>query len=467
MNRFKIDTSVYKKTLILAIPIMIQNGITNAVGLVDNLMVGSQGTEAITAVSIAGQLIFVFNLAIFGAMSGPGIFGAQYYGSKDEDGVKNVFRIKIWAAILCSVLGMLLFFFFDDFLIGLYMKGEEGSIDKALAIKYAKDYLRIMILQIPFFSLTQVYSTSLRETDESFKPMVSGIVSVVCDIVLNYCLIYGNFGFPKLGVSGAAIATVLARVAEFAVIFVWSHLKRKKHTFLIGIYKTLLVPKVIVIPILKKSIPILINEFMWAAAIASMTQCYSKRGLDVIAGLNISNALCNLLNVVFIALGHAVGIIIGQMLGAKEFEKAKKSSISLMWFSGIVCVLLSIILSVIAGWFPTNYETSDYVRNCATTFILITALFFPLQGFLNSLYFTLRSGGKTLVTFLFDSVFSWTVGVSTAFILSTYTDIGIFGIYFAVQAVDFVKVIIGYILIQKGVWITNIVSQTKKETEEF
>ena len=186
--------------------------------------------------------------------------------------------------------------------------------------------------------------------------------------------------------------------------------------------------------------------------------------VEVRAGLNISNALCNLMNVVFIALGHAVGIIIGQMLGAKEFEKAKRNSISLMWFSGIVCVLLSVILSIIAGWFPSNYETSDYVRNCATTFIIITALFFPLQGFLNSLYFTLRSGGKTLVTFLFDSVFSWVVGVSTAFILSTYTNVGIFGIYFAVQAVDFVKVIIGYILIQKGVWITNIVA--KNETTD-
>lgn len=463
MKNSKTDLSVYKKTLLLAVPIMIQNGITNAVALVDNLMVSSQGDEAITAVSMAGQLLFVFNLAIFGAMSGPGIFGAQYYGSNDTEGVRKVFRIKIWAAFLCSLIGGLLFFFCDDFLIGLYMKGEAGSIDKALTLDFAKNYLRIMILQIPFFAITQVYSTSLRETNESLIPMISGVVSVVVDVFLNYCLIYGNLGFPELGVNGAAIATVLARVAEFSVIFIWSHLRRKKHTFLIGIYKTLLVPWKFFLPIFKKSVPIMINEFLWASAMAAMTQNYSTRGMDVVEGLTISNNLCNLMNVVFIAMGHAVGIIIGQMLGAKEFEKAKKNSISLMWFSGGICVLLSVALCIISGWFPTLYNTTDVIRQKASTFIIITAIFFPLQGFLNSLYFTLRSGGKTVVTFLFDSVFSWTVGVSTAHILAKYTNLGIFGIYTIVQAVDFIKVIIGYILIKKGVWITNIVSKEEND----
>ena len=120
----KIDYEIYKKTLLLAVPIMIQNGITNAVGLVDNLMVGSLGTEAMTAVSISGQLIFVFNLALFGALSGPGIFGAQYFGKGDIEGVKNVFRIKLWAAIAIGIIGILVFLNFDGFLIGRYMTGN-------------------------------------------------------------------------------------------------------------------------------------------------------------------------------------------------------------------------------------------------------------------------------------------------------------------------------------------------------
>ena len=454
-----IDRSIFKKTLLLAIPIMIQNGISNAVGLVDNLMVGSQGTEAIVAVSIAGQLMFVFWLALFGALSGPGIFGAQYYGNGDLDGVRDVFRIKMWYAIIIGLVGIAVFFTLDDFLLGLYMKGQSEEIDAALTLKLAKDYLRIMLAGIPFIVITQVYATSLRETDESFKPMIAGIVSVLMDVLFNYLLIFGKFGFPKLGVQGAAIATVIARAAEFGVLVVWAHLRRKKHEFMQGIYKTLKINSKIIWPIFKKSLPIMLNEFLWAGAIAFMTQCYSIRGLDVLAGLNISNAICNLLNVVFIALGNAVGIVIGQMLGAGEFKKAKDSSIVLMWFTGGVCMILTVILIALSGWFPTLYDTTESAKHMATRFIIVTACFFPLQGALNAMYFTIRSGGKTFITFIFDSVFSWTFCATCAYILSHYTGLNILGIYIAIQSLDFLKILIGSIMIKKEIWISNLVSE--------
>ena len=454
-----IDRSIFKKTLLLAIPIMIQNGISNAVGLVDNLMVGSQGTEAIVAVSIAGQLMFVFWLALFGALSGPGIFGAQYYGNGDIDGVRDVFRIKMWYAIIIGLVGIAVFFTLDDFLLGLYMKGQSEEIDAALTLKLAKDYLRIMLVGIPFIVITQVYATSLRETDESFKPMIAGIVSVLMDVIFNYLLIFGKFGFPKLGVQGAAIATVIARAAEFGVLVVWAHLRRKKHEFLQGIYKTLKINSKIIWPIFKKSLPIMLNEFLWAGAIAFMTQCYSIRGLDVLAGLNISNAICNLLNVVFIALGNAVGIVIGQMLGAGEFKKAKDSSIVLMWFTGGVCMILTVILIALSGWFPTLYDTTESAKHMATRFIIVTACFFPLQGALNAMYFTIRSGGKTFITFIFDSVFSWTFCATCAYILSHYTGLNILGIYIAIQSLDFIKILIGSVMIKKEIWISNLVSE--------
>lgn len=454
-----IDKELLKKTCLLAVPIMIQNGIGNAVGLVDNLMVGSLGTEAIVAVSIAGQLMFVFWLALFGALSGPGIFGAQYYGNGDIKGVQDVFRIKFWMAAIVGAAGILIFLGMDDILLGLYMKGQSEEIDAALTMQLAKDYLRIMLLGIPFIAITQVYATSLRETDESVKPMVAGIISVAVDVVFNYFLIFGKFGFPRLGVAGAAYATVLARVAECLVLLIWAHLRSKKHVFLKGLYKKILVQnKDMIWPILKKSFPIMLNEFLWAGAIAFMTQCYSRRGLDVLAGMNISNAICNLLNVVFIALGNAVGIVIGQMLGAGEFKKAKESSVTLMWFTAFACMILTVALIALSGWFPLLYDTTENSKKMATVFIIITALFFPLQGFLNSLYFTLRSGGKTVITFIFDSVFSWVVCGTCAFILSRFTNMHIYGIYICVQALDIIKVIVGYIMIKKGIWISNLVA---------
>lgn len=451
------DRTIYKRALRLAVPMMIQNGITNMVTLVDNVMVGSLGTEAMTAVSIVGQLIFVFNLAVFGGISGPGIYGAQYYGQRNMEGFRNTVRIKMWICAFCALMGTLVFLAFGRGLIGLYLHGESATVDAAATLDYAMQYLNIMLLTIVPFVITQIYASSLRETGDSVKPMAAGIVSVCVDIVFNYLLIYGKFGFPKLGVRGAAIATLMARVIEMLVVIIWAHMQKEKHEFLPGLYRTLRVPKEIALKIIKKGLPIFFNEFLWAGGIAALTQAYSVRGLEIIAGLNISNAICNLLNVVFVALGSAVGILIGQTLGASEYEKAKKNAFQLMWFTGALCVLLSVILISLSGVFPQFYDTTEQVRDYGQYFIIVTALFFPIQGFLNALYFTLRSGGKTMITFLFDSVYTWVVPLPVAFLLCHFTALPILFVYAVIQAADIIKVIVGYILIKKGLWISNIV----------
>lgn len=453
------EKEIYGRALRLAIPMMIQNGVTNMVGLVDNIMVGSLGTEAISAVSIVGQLIFVFNLAIFGGLSGPGIYGAQYFGQGNAEGFKNTFRIKHWICGICLLLGLLVFIFGGEWLITMYLHGESENINPALTLDYAKSYLHIMLIGLPPFVITQIYAGSLRETGESVKPMIAGISSVVIDIIFNYFLIYGKFGFPQLGVEGAAIATVLARFVEAGVVIIWTQAQIKtKHTFLIGAYKTLRVPRDTAAKIIKKGLPIFFNEFLWAGGIAALTQCYSIKGLEIIAGLNISNSICNLLNVVFIALGNAVGIIIGQFLGAGEYDIARKSSFKLMWFTGIVSGMLTVILVALSGVFPLFYDTTQQVRDYGQWFIIITAFFFPVQGFLNALYFTLRSGGKTFVTFLFDSVYTWVVPLPIALILCNFTHLPILAVYAIVQTADFIKLIVGYVLIKKGVWISNLVT---------
>ena len=208
---------------------------------------------------------------------------------------------------------------------------------------------------------------------------------------------------------------------------------------------------------IKKGLPIFFNEFLWAGGMAALTQCYSTRGLEIVAGLTISNAICNLLNVVFVALGSAVGILIGQTLGASQYERAKKNAFQLMWFTGAVCIVLTVILISLSGVFPTFYDTTEEVRKYGQWFIIVTALFFPVQGFLNSLYFTLRSGGKTIVTFLFDSVYTWAIPIPLALCLCFYTQLPILGVFVIVQAADIIKLIVGYVLIQKGMWISNIV----------
>lgn len=460
-NNMENRDGIYKKALNLAIPMMIQSGITNAVGLVDNLMVGSIGTESMTAVSIAGQLMFVFSLAVFGGLSGPGIYGAQYYGQKNDEGVKNVFRLKWWIAMTITIVGIAIFLLFGNNLLSLYLSGGGEDIDANLTLNLGHDYLRIMLIGLVPFAITQVYAGSLRETGESFKPMIAGIGSVVTDVVFNYLLIYGKFGMPRLGVKGAAIATVIARFVELSIIVSWSHADSKKHYFLRGIYKTLAVPLDMAKRMIIKGLPIFFNEFLWAYGMATMTQCFSTRGLALVAGTNIANAICNLLNVVFIAMGNAVGIITGQMLGASEYERAKKDSVRLMRFTGAICIVLTVILIGISGYFPLLYDTTEEVRTYGKNFIILTALFFPIQGYLNALYFTLRSGGKTIITFLFDSIYTWVLPVPIAFVLCKFTSLSVYTVFVLVQSADIIKVIIGSILIKKGVWVTNLVENTK------
>ncbi|MCH5195116.1 MAG: MATE family efflux transporter [Oscillospiraceae bacterium] len=451
--------NVFGRAMAIAVPMMIQNGITNAVGLVDNVMVGSLGSEAITAVSIVGQLIFVFNLGIFGGLSGPAIYGAQYFGQKNIEGFRDTVRIKHWIGLAVLLAGLAAFIFGGGFLINLYLKGESEEIDPELTMRIAKQYLGIMLWGLPPFVITQIFAGSLRETGSAVKPMIAGVVSVVVDIVGNWLLIYGNLNFPKMEARGAALATVIARFAELIVLIILMYSKKKKHEFLSGLYKRLTIPRETAGKLIGKSLPIFFNEFLWAAGIAILTQIYSQKGIEIVAGLNISNALCNLLNVVFVALGSAVGIIVGQALGASEYLRAKKEAFALMWFTGGISALLTVILIAFSEVFPNAYETSEAVKNYASEFIVVTALFFPVQGFLNALYFTLRSGGKTLVTFLFDSVYSWVVGVPVAAALCAFTDIPVLYVYAIVQALDLVKVAIGCILINKGVWVSNIVEK--------
>lgn len=453
------NKALYRRALYLAVPMMIQNGITNAVSLVDNVMVGRIGSEAFTGVSIIGQLIFVFNLAIFGALSGPGIYGAQFYGQGSKEKFQCSVRMKAWISVVCLVLGMIIFSLLQDMLIGLYLQGESTDIDKEQTIIYAKEYLSVMLWGLPPFVVTQIYAGSLRETGNSIKPMVAGIGSVITDIVFNYFLIFGKFGFPELGVKGAAIATVLSRYVELAIVFCWTHLKISEHPFLAGVWDTFKLPQELAKKMLTKSLPIFANEFLWAAAMARLTQCYSMRGLEIVTGVNISNALCNLLNVVFVALGSSVGILIGQTLGAGKAQQAKEDSFRLMWFTGFMSAGMTVLLLIFSPVFPLLYNTTDEIRHYGTYFICITALFFPVQGFLNALYFTLRSGGKTLVTFLFDSVYSWILIVPSAYLLCKFTNLPILGVYAIIQAYDFIKVLIGYVLIQKGIWISNLAAE--------
>ena len=190
---------------------------------------------------------------------------------------------------------------------------------------------------------------------------------------------------------------------------------------------------------------------------ATLLQCYSVRGLGVVAGMNISNTIVNLFNVTFMALGTSVSIVVGRLLGAGKMEEAKDTDRKLIAFSVASCVLIAAVVILLAPLFPELYKTEVEVKEYARNFIIIAALFMPQHAFLHAAYFTLRSGGKTVITFLFDSGFMWVVSIPLAFVLSRFTTLSIEVVYAMCQGIEFLKCILGFILLKKGIWLNNIV----------
>jgi Na+-driven multidrug efflux pump len=205
--------------------------------------------------------------------------------------------------------------------------------------------------------------------------------------------------------------------------------------------------------------PLIVNEALWSAGMAMLTQCYSVRGLNVVAGLNIANTVNNLFNVVFLALGNSVAIVVGQLLGAGKMEEARDKDNKMIAFSVLACSGVAVIMLFMSPVFPMLYNTSEAVRHQATLFMIAQAIFMPQGAFIHAAYFTLRSGGKTVVTFFFDCVFMWVVSVPVVFILSRFTEIPAHYIFVCCQVADWIKCVIGFILVKNGVWIQNIVKQ--------
>lgn len=459
MHRYIGDRAFYRRVLSVVLPIIVQNFITNFVSMLDNIMVGQIGTVQMSGVAIINQLMFVYNLCVFGATSGAGIFTAQFFGSEDHEGIRHTFRFKLLVGALLAAAGIGIFLVGGETLASLYLQGD-GSVENAqLSLQFGMDYLKVMLFGLPAFALANAYSGTLRECNQTTVPMLAGISAVFVNLVLNWVLIFGHLGAPAMGVEGAALATVISRYVELAVVCIWTHAHEKINPFIVGAYRSLHIPAGLLKNIVRKGMPLLVNEFLWASGMAMMNQCYSTRGLDVVAAQNISSTIYNLGSVVFLSMGSAVGIIVGQMLGAgRSEEEVRDADRKLIVTSVVSCLLFAIVLVSISGLFPKIYNTTDEVRSLATILICISAVMMPFNAYTNAAYFTLRSGGQTVVTFLFDSCFVWVVCVPLAYCLSRFTAIPILGLYTICQMTDLLKCVIGAWMIKKGAWIQDLVN---------
>ena len=458
MKRFLGTRAFYRKVFSLLIPIIVQQFITNFVSLLDNVMVGRLGTEAISAASIANSVLMVFMLAVFGGLSGISIYGAQFYGKGDMDGMRYTFRLKMVFCLLLTALGLGVYLMKGGDFIRSFLQGESNGGDLDKTFREGMAYLRVMLWGIAPFAVVQAYASTLRESGETVAPMAAGICAIAVNLFLNWVLIFGRLGAPALGVRGAAIATVISRYVELAVVVIYAHRHTAKFAFFHGVYNGMRIPLALIRRVLPTAAPLLVNEILWSLGMTFINQLYSSRGLNAVAALNITGTAWNLFCVIMFAMGSAVSIMVGQLLGAGQLQEARDTDRKLIFLTEVIHVGIGAVMILAAPYIPLLYNVGPEVRDLTRRLLIVAGMSLPIHSFAHVCYFTIRSGGKTVITFLFDAVYTWAVTVLLAFLLTRLTDLPILEIYFCVQFIDVIKLVIGLMMLRSDFWAQNVVA---------
>lgn len=460
------DKAFYFAVISLLLPMIIQQGITQFVNLLDNVMVGRLGTTQMSGVAIVNQIVFIFNLTIFGGLSGASIFGAQFFGKGDHKGLRDTLRFRMLFVLAVWAIGIAVFLIFGEQLFKLYLNEEASSAaDIAATLASSKEYMYVIIWGLLPFVIVQCFSSVLRDAGETVSPMIASVIAILVNLVLNYLLIFGKFGFPKMGVAGAALATVIARYLEAIYLVASTYVKKAKFPFLKGAFRSFKIPVSLVKQIAVTGSPLLLNELLWSIGTSAVSMCYASRGLTAVAATNINSTVWNLFSIILMSMGNAIGIMSGQLLGAGDIDGAKKTVHKLLFFNVALNSAVGLLIIACAPLIPHIYNTEDVVRQTATQLLMISGCFMPIDAYVNGSYFTIRSGGKTFVTFLFDCGFTWVISLPIAFVLSHFTALPVAGIYFFVNSANIIKVVIGAMMIRSGIWANNMVGSDSAAAE--
>ena len=448
-KRFFGSKAFYKMVFDVTIPIIIQQVLINVVNLADNVMVGQLSQSDINGVYISSQVLFVCNLCMFGSVAGSGIFFAQYFGSNDEKHLKFVFKFKIIAAlIIASILFIVLTFFIEPI--------AHLFTDVETEIQVCKNYIGILKYSVFPFALSNVLATSFREVKKTLIPMFGSALALGINVILNYILIFGHFGLPRLEIEGAAIATLIARFIELFFLIVMTYVL--KMNYIKGLFKKGeklekgLIPKLI-----KCSIPLFMNEFLWSFGQMVISIGLCSRGEDARSGLAIANTVNNLFYIGALSLGNAISIIIGNTLGAGEIEKAKIQARQLIMLAVFVAIGFGTALIGFSSLITKAYNVSDDVRQIAINTMIIFGSMMWMFAINCSCFFVIRAGGNTKIVLAFDSLFTWFIQVPLSLIFAFFTNVSFETIFFIVLGSEIIKLTFGLIMVHRNTWARNLV----------
>jgi putative MATE family efflux protein len=445
------DKKFFSTMLRLARPIILQNLIFSSLSLVDGLMIGQLGDDAVAAVGVANQVFFLVSLLLFGITSGTAIFTAQYWGQKDIHRIRSVLGLSLVMSTAGSLLFSLVAILIPTRVIGIYTTDPN-------VITLGSPYLHTVAFSYVLSGITYPYSAVLRSTENVRLPMLVSLLALSLNTFLNYCLILGNFGFPALGVYGAAIATVIARLMESVLLLVIIyHRQLSIAARLSDLINFGILP---LGKLFKTIMPVIATEIVWSLGSTTYNVVYAHLGTESIAAYNIAVTLDRLIFVVFIGLGSACAIMIGNRLGAGERDVAAEYGKKYLAFNTISAVILSFLMIGLISPLLALYKVSVQTSYYTSRILLAMALSLPVRSSNFMLLIgILRSGGDTRYAFIIDAGVIWIIGVPLAFLGAYLLHLPIYLLFPLVLTEEVVKLSLGLYRFFSGRWIHSLTVQ--------
>ena len=402
------DSQYYQRLVRIALPITLQNFIMSTLNMVANVMIGQLGETAVAAVGLAGQIFFLLNLALFGLASGAAIFTAQFWGNRDIPNIRRVVGISLVFSMAVGLFFWAIAIFLPETALSIYSKDEA-------VVALGSQYLRIIGWAYLFFAVSIVYALALRSTGEVKVPLMVSISALGVNILLSYGLIFGHFGLPKMGIQGAAVAALIARLLECAILLGVTYKRRLPPAVMI---KDMVgIPLSFVTKVLRRVIPVTLNEVLWSLGITVYYIIYARIGTEAIAAMNIASTVDMMAMVLFIGIANACAILVGNLIGAGEEREAHRYAGRTIGLGIIGGVVMGVLIIAFSGPILSLYNVSAQVITNAEAILRVIALFFWVR-ISNLIIFigVLRSGGDTRFAFILDAGTIWVIGVPLALI---------------------------------------------------
>ncbi len=451
IQNFFSDRRFYSTMFKLAIPITIQQLVSSSTNMLDVLMIGQLGETAIAAMGLSNQIFFLLALFLFGISSGSAIFTAQYWGKNDLTNLRKVMGIGLTLAITVAFLYTMIALFIPKTVLGIYTKDQA-------VIELGSQYLQIVGFGYIFTAISLTFMSVLRSTQNVRIPMTISIIALSTNVLLNYCLILGNFGFPALGVRGAAIGTLIARIFEFVMILFFSYRLR---TAAAAKFSELRYSFSFFMQVIKTSMPAAINEVLWSLGITTYYAVYARIGTDAIAAVNITSTIENMTYVIFIGAANSCAIMIGNQIGAGEEKDAFKYGSRFL----IISILLSFVMGGLVLLLRTtilsfyNIEPISYDYAYRIQFIYAISMWARVSNLILFIGI-LRSGGDTRYALLVEMSSIWLIGVPAALIGGFVLHWPVYYVYALVLSEEIVKLCIVLPRFFSRKWIHNLTEIT-------